>query len=147
MARLADTALNWTHLPGVSSAGSGRSMSHNVGVGAPDQLPAAGRFAWVDAAELAGQADGAGGHPGAGFVAARHVQPGIATDEVGESRRETAESDPPQGAGVGRDHPDGVQPGQPSHLDEVGAVVHHVDHDVGAAVDRASLDDVLRREP
>ena len=42
MASLLTTARNWTHMPGISSAGGSRSTSHSTRVGTADQLPAAG---------------------------------------------------------------------------------------------------------
>ena len=74
-------------------------------IGAPDQLPATGRLARVDAAELAGQPDRSGRHRGARVAAPRHRKRGITADQVGETRCESAESDPPRRGGVGLDRP------------------------------------------
>ena len=116
-------------------------------VGVADQLPAARRFAWIDAAELAGQPDRAGGHLGPRLRSPRHVEPFVAADQVGETRCETTESDPPQGAVCAATTSPGIKSGQPADLVEVGAVVDDVDHDVGAAVGgRGRLRDALRRQ-
>ena len=59
---------------------------------------------------------------------------GMTTDQVSESRCETSESDLPQGAGVRGHHLIGRHSGEPGHLVEVGAVIHHIDLDVGAPI-------------
>ena len=103
-------------------------------VGVADELPAAGRSTGIYRAEFAGEGDRTGRHRGPRLRAARHPQPRVAVDQVRETRCEAAESDPPQGGGVGVDHLRGGQPGVVGDLGEVRAVVDDVDHDVGAAV-------------
>src|SRR6478609_6162661 len=118
-----------------------------VGVRPADQLPAAGGFAWVDAAELTCQADGADGHLGARLRAPRYVEPFVTADQVGETRCETGETDPPWGRGVRGDDVAATQSGQLRDVVEVGSVVHHVDHHIDLPLDRrAGLEDRIRRQ-
>ena len=73
-----------------------------LGVGAPDQLPATGRLARIDAAELARKADRSCRHLGPRLRSPRHVEPFVAADEVAETRCETGESDPPRRSAYAR---------------------------------------------
>ena len=61
-------------------------------------------------AELARQPDRSGGHPGAWLGAPRHRQSRITADEIGETRCEAAESDPPRGGDMGIDDRATVSP-------------------------------------
>ena len=128
--------------PGRQQSGRGAGGVPQRGVGAADQLPAAGRAAGVDAAELAREPDRPGRHARARLRPALDVQPGIAAGQVGEAGREAAEPDPPRRAGVRGHHLVGVEPGELGDLGQVRAVVDDGDLD-GLAVGRVDR----RRRP
>src|ERR1700754_2479688 len=123
-----------------------RIRSHQIpqdGIGATDELPAAGGFARIDRAEFTRKRHRSGGYRGAWLGAAGHPQPGVAVDQGRETRCESAESDSPQGGSVSVDDLCGGQPGVAGHLGEVWTVVNDVDHHVGGALrrgDRLSVD-------
>src|SRR3984885_11773204 len=99
---------------------------HRVGV--PDQLPSAGRATGIDSGEFAGQAHRAGRDRWARLGPSRHGQARVATDQIGETRCETAESDLPWVGGVNVDDLCRGHSGELGDLGKVGAVVDDVDH-------------------
>src|SRR5574337_603955 len=99
----------------------------------PELYPAARPLAWVDTAELAGQRDRTGRDRGPRFGAARHRQPRVTADQVGEARCGPGESHQPRASGVGADELCDGQPGPVGHLGKVRAVVDDIDHHVDAA--------------
>ena len=108
----------------------------HLGVGAPDQLPAARGTPRVHGRVVAGQRHGPRGNCGAGRAAARHFQLLVLPDHVPEAGGEAGEGHGPDLPGVGGDHAVGSQAGEPSDFGEVLAVVHGVDdHQLTVALD------------
>src|SRR5690606_16622554 len=91
-------------------------------LGAPDQLPAARKFAWIDAGLRAADRDRAGGYANARLGAARDVQGRIETEQVGEPGREAEHRDPVIACRMACDELVGSEAGVLRGGGEIGAV-------------------------
>ena len=98
-----------------------------AGVGAAEQLPAAGGGAGVDGGVVAGHGHGAGRHRAARRTAPRHGQRGVRAGEVEEAGGEAAERGGPVLTGVRGDDAVDAQAGVRGDIGEVFPVVDDVD--------------------
>src|SRR5690606_28063501 len=118
-----------------------------VGVGAAEQVPAAGGDARVDARVAVRDRDRAGGHGGAGRRAAGEGERVGLAREVGETRGEAGEGGGPALVGVGGDDlGDGEAEGL-GYLGEVLAVVDGGDLDSASGEGVAGLELQGRKPP
>ena len=118
-----ETSTNRTRVPGVSSAGSSRSVSHRRASVRPTRRQPPGRGGRVDPGVLPRQPHGPGRHPGAGPVQPGYRELRRQAAAVGEARREPHERDRELGPAVRGDGLGTCHPPAPGDVVEVGAVV------------------------